>query len=99
MIPYLDIRVLRLRRKGRGRTRRGKALSKASRSCSEGRMLVAGPAFRPLHSPLPAAVERLALVGGQMRLEAPVHAPVGRQFVLALPEADRQAGQVGGAQG
>ena len=46
-------------------------------------MLLARPALGPLDGPLPAGVERLALVGGQAGLEALVDAPVGGQFVLA----------------
>src|SRR5450759_5874665 len=57
------------------------------------------PALRSFHGSLPLGIEYVALIGAHLRLECAVDGPLLGHFLLAAPEACRQAGEVSGTQG
>src|SRR5579884_1193302 len=58
-----------------------------------------GPVQGALYGALPFVMERLTLVCAHLWLECAVYDPVLGYFLLAAPEANRQARQVSGTQG
>src|SRR5712691_2754197 len=57
------------------------------------------PVHGSLDCSLPTSIELIALIGAHLRLKCAVNGPVLCQLMLAAPEANRKAGQVGSAQG
>src|SRR5712692_11057608 len=49
---------------------------------------------RAFDGPLPASIELFALIGAHLRLECAVNRPMLSYFLLAAPEANREASEV-----